>query len=326
MPQVFISYSRKDIAIVRQLAEDLKKADFNVWWDISGLKGGDAWMRAIQTGLKASQYCIVVLSRDSVESEWVEKEYTYAIGLGLKVIPILYKDCEIPLALANVQYVDFRDDKYDRGLWQLLIALQVPQVAPTAEREIEKLAQEKVVTRAKKGLAKLQVMPLRVGTGWRSTHETRHARDIWARYKTAIGMLAVLLMVAVTSVLGKRIVSILQPAPTPPTPLVSIEAFLITKEENLTVTVEPGTTITATVGGIVQTKVEVSTPDQEQGEDLLFTWYTCKKGNKPVLRGIGSPEMPYVTPSEPGSDCICVVVEKGGVQLDRDKIFVDIQK
>gem|GEM_PF-1351833 len=110
------------------------------------------------------------------------------------------------------------------------------------------------------------------------------------------------------------------------TPMPSVvKAFLVTKR-NSPIMVEPGTTITATVQEIVQIKAEVSTTYEEQEEDLMFTWYTCKTGDNPVRQSVGNPEMLYVAPSEPGSDCICVVVEKGGTLLDRTEIFVDVQK
>ena len=38
MTQVFISYSRKDLAFVEQLAADLKAAGLDVWYDLSGLE------------------------------------------------------------------------------------------------------------------------------------------------------------------------------------------------------------------------------------------------------------------------------------------------
>lgn len=124
MSQVFISYSRKDIDVVRQLAKDLENSGFNTWWDTTNLAGGDTWARTIQQALRASEYCIVVLSSDAVESVWVEKEYTYAIGLHIKVIPILYKTCEVPMALANIHYIDFRGKKYKAGLQNLLNVLK----------------------------------------------------------------------------------------------------------------------------------------------------------------------------------------------------------
>jgi len=130
---VFISYSRKDVDIAKQLAQDLEKADLEVWWDISDLKGGDAWIRTIQAALKASKYCVVLLSPEAVESEWVEKEYTFAMGLGLKIIPILHKNCEVPLALANIQYIDVRGKKYKRGLQELFEILRV--LAPNEKEE-----------------------------------------------------------------------------------------------------------------------------------------------------------------------------------------------
>jgi hypothetical protein len=104
-----------------------------------------------------------------------------------------------------------------------------------------------------------------------------------------------------------------------------VEAFLVTKW-NSPLMVEPGTTITATVQEIVQIKVKVSTTYEEQEEDLIFTWYTCWAGSRPVVQRVGNSEVLYIAPREPGTDCIVVVVEKGGVLLARENIFVDVQK
>lgn len=154
----------------------------------------------------------------------------------------------------------------------------------------------------------------------RSYSTRQRVRSIWAPYRIAIGMLAILLIVAGMVVSGRRLAMSVWP----PTPQVSIEAFLITKGESPTAMVKPGTTITATVEEIVDIRTEASTTHQEK--DLVFTWYTCRTGSKPVLQKIGNPQMLYIAPSEPGVDCICVVVEIGGVQLDRERIFVDVQK
>jgi hypothetical protein len=125
--RIFISYSRTDIDFVCQLAEDLEQAGFDVWWDISNLRGGDAWVQSIQTALKASKYCVIVLSPASIKSEWVEKEYMYAIALRLRVIPVLYRTCEIPMALANIHRIDFQENEYQRGLQEILAALPESQ-------------------------------------------------------------------------------------------------------------------------------------------------------------------------------------------------------
>ena len=77
MTQVFISYSRRDLAFVEKLAADLKEAGLDVWYDLSGLEVGSRFQREIVSALQVSQYVIVVLSPDSIVSEWVEREYLY---------------------------------------------------------------------------------------------------------------------------------------------------------------------------------------------------------------------------------------------------------
>jgi len=78
MQKIFISYSRKDIDFAKKLAGDLEKADYDVWWDITDLRGGDDWVRTLPAAIQASQSFIIVLTPNSVESEWVQKEYTQA--------------------------------------------------------------------------------------------------------------------------------------------------------------------------------------------------------------------------------------------------------
>src|SRR5512138_216437 len=123
MEKIFISYSRKDIDFVRKLAEDLDKAGYDVWWDLTDLQGGDDWPRAIPAAIEASQYFVIVLSPNSAASDWVEKEYTHALSLRRKVIPVLLQPSNIPFALNTINYVDFTSDDYVASFNHLLNAL-----------------------------------------------------------------------------------------------------------------------------------------------------------------------------------------------------------
>ncbi len=123
MPQIFISYSRKDIGFVRKLAGDLEKAGYDVWWDLSDLRGGDDWVRVIPAAIQESQHILVVLSPDSMESEWVRKEYTQALGLHKKIIPIMLRSSPVPFALNTINYVNFASGEYAENLNTLLTAL-----------------------------------------------------------------------------------------------------------------------------------------------------------------------------------------------------------
>jgi hypothetical protein len=123
MAQIFISYSRKDIGFVHKLAGDLEKAGYDVWWDLTDLRGGDDWLRVIPAAIESSDYFLVVLSPNSAVSDWVKKEYTQALGLRKKLIPIMLTRSSVPFALNTINYVDFTSDDYAVNFQNLLDAL-----------------------------------------------------------------------------------------------------------------------------------------------------------------------------------------------------------
>jgi hypothetical protein len=125
MTQVFISYSRKDLVFVERLAKDLQAAGLQVWYDLSGLEGGTRWGREIQNAIKQSQVFVVVLSPNSIDSEWVEKEFMYANSLKLKIIPLLYQPCETPMWFINLHFIDVQGANYDNHLWIILKVIGV---------------------------------------------------------------------------------------------------------------------------------------------------------------------------------------------------------
>ena len=134
MQQIFVSYSRKDIDFARKLAGDLEKAGYDVWWDLTDLRGGDDWVKTIPAAIASSQHVIVVLTPDAIESEWVRKEYTQALSLHKKIIPILLKPGSVPFALNTINFVNFTSGEYEDRFKELLSALgftgQPPAVTP----------------------------------------------------------------------------------------------------------------------------------------------------------------------------------------------------
>jgi formylglycine-generating enzyme required for sulfatase activity len=125
MAQVFISYSRKDLSFVEHLAADLKKAGLNVWYDVSGISGGSRWRAEIENAIRLSKYLIVILSPDSIESDWVEREFLFASNLKRKIIPVMYRSCELPLSYLDLNYIDVQGEKYTNHFSDILRALDV---------------------------------------------------------------------------------------------------------------------------------------------------------------------------------------------------------
>ncbi len=133
METIFLSHSSKDRDFVNQLALDLSALGFSVWYDQWELDVGDSLLTKIQEGIGEASFIAVVLSPSSVGSKWVQEELNAGLVRQFQqhksmerrqvlVLPILYKDCEVPEFLRDKVYADFRND-YEHGLRSLLGSL-----------------------------------------------------------------------------------------------------------------------------------------------------------------------------------------------------------
>jgi hypothetical protein len=78
--RVFLSYTTADEDFAKQLGSHLSKRGCEVWDPSEQLFPGDNWSLKIGEALKQSKAMVVLLSPDSIKSEWVRREIEYAIG------------------------------------------------------------------------------------------------------------------------------------------------------------------------------------------------------------------------------------------------------
>ncbi len=123
-PIVFISYAHEDRAFAHHLCEDLRGAGHAAWMDTADIRGGDRWVRTIGAAIGRCHAFVTVVSRAGNASEWVEREILHAQNLGRPIVPVLAEPVELPLTLANVQYIDMHADR-GAGLEKLLGDLAV---------------------------------------------------------------------------------------------------------------------------------------------------------------------------------------------------------
>jgi CheY-like chemotaxis protein len=111
MAQTFISYASEDAILADLATMKLQKAGIQVWLDQGALHVGEEWRDAIDEGISSSDVFLVVLTPKSCKSPYVTYEWAFALGKGIKVIPLLFEDAEIHPRLAVLQYLDFREKK-----------------------------------------------------------------------------------------------------------------------------------------------------------------------------------------------------------------------
>ena len=112
----FISYSRVNSEFVVRLAKDLKAAGYDVWLDQLDIPKGARWDDAIEAAVERSSTFMIVLAPESIESQNVKDELSYAIDSGKHILPVVIRPCKIPLRLRRFQYVDFTDKPYKESL------------------------------------------------------------------------------------------------------------------------------------------------------------------------------------------------------------------
>jgi hypothetical protein len=112
---VFISYSRTDEEMAMRVRTALGKKGVRVWIDTEQILPGDLFVSKMEDGLEQSASVAILVSPASMESGWVEEEYSRAISLTkrvnnpVRVIPVLIERASLPGFLSNRSWVDFQD-------------------------------------------------------------------------------------------------------------------------------------------------------------------------------------------------------------------------
>lgn len=113
--KIFLSHSSKDKKFVKILANRLKSDGFSVWYDDWEIHVGDSIVQRINDGISSSNFLLVVLSNNSVNSKWVKEELNAATikninKKGAVILPVLLEECEIPPLLSDKKYANFSTD------------------------------------------------------------------------------------------------------------------------------------------------------------------------------------------------------------------------
>ena len=104
MAYVFISYSHKDKAYARKLANDLTRRGVDVWID-DRIDYGKQWPQVIQKSLEECGAVIVIMSTNAFNSNWVQSELAFAQSEKKAIFPLLLEG-KVWVSLASTQYVD----------------------------------------------------------------------------------------------------------------------------------------------------------------------------------------------------------------------------
>ena len=127
MPDVFVSYSRRDSEFVGRLAGSVSARGKEVWVDTEGIADAEVFPEAIKRAIEGSDAFLFVITPSAVQSTYCENEVEYARDLNKRIVPLLrdaVPDAQLPAEIRDRNWIPFTDDaEFDIGLARLLSAL-----------------------------------------------------------------------------------------------------------------------------------------------------------------------------------------------------------
>ncbi|HEX2990622.1 MAG TPA: toll/interleukin-1 receptor domain-containing protein, partial [Anaerolineales bacterium] len=122
---IFMSYSRRELGFVDDLVSKLESKGYKVWLDYRVLIPGTPWKAQIEKGLNNADTVLLVVSKASIASEYVELEWRHFLETDKRVILLIFEAVDLPKELEKYEWVDFRGS-YKAGLTELFSQLKQP--------------------------------------------------------------------------------------------------------------------------------------------------------------------------------------------------------
>lgn len=149
--KAFISHSSIDKPFVKRLATDLRTREgIDAWLDKWEILPGDSIPQKLEEGLASARIFILILSPESVKSQWVSYEKDAWLTAQIdeevrakkesripsrRLIPLLYKNCEKPFFLQSFLHVSINDENYEDGFQQLVRGMRGESGKPPLKGE-----------------------------------------------------------------------------------------------------------------------------------------------------------------------------------------------
>src|SRR5262249_37226727 len=108
MQNVFLSYSSQDHAAVDLLAHDLSQQGVSYWRDQERLYAGQRSPKELGVAIGARDCVLLVWSKHSAASYYVEMEWCTGIALKKAILPFRLDDTPLPEILRSIQTADLR--------------------------------------------------------------------------------------------------------------------------------------------------------------------------------------------------------------------------
>jgi hypothetical protein len=108
LPQhVVIAYSHRDPAWMERVRATLRAEGLTVWTDEALLPGDPEWDKTVRKAIKTASSLVVILTRESAQSGWIQRQMSYAAEFGVRIFPLITVESAKSVIPATVDTADY---------------------------------------------------------------------------------------------------------------------------------------------------------------------------------------------------------------------------
>jgi|GEM_PF-2093676 len=138
--RIFVSHSHQDNDWCRPFVEALKAVGYDVWYDETGLTGGDEWIDSIQREVENREVFLLILTPEAWDSKWVQREFKSAIRTDRRILPVKLRETQGSGFVLDYQWIAVVGAKPHDAARLVIHAIETPpapgrNAAPQATTE-----------------------------------------------------------------------------------------------------------------------------------------------------------------------------------------------
>jgi hypothetical protein len=107
MSDIFVSYNSSDRLKAQELGRRLEKEGWSVWWDRK-IPPGQSFSKVLEEALNSAKCVVVLWSKRSVASDWVQNEAAEGKRRGI-LVPAFIEDTAPPFEFRRIQAANLVD-------------------------------------------------------------------------------------------------------------------------------------------------------------------------------------------------------------------------
>lgn len=109
MSHFFVCYDPQDLHFAHAVRATVDRAGFSTWMDTTKIRRNCWWTQDVDQAIKESFGLLVIMTPEAAANTCATYEWGFALGAGVPVLPLMFKQMTLPAPLAVHHVFDFTE-------------------------------------------------------------------------------------------------------------------------------------------------------------------------------------------------------------------------